>query len=73
MYLHKTHISPNRHSWNLRQVETLGKEINSLERELRTAKGLIHRLRLKSKLRSLTKRQNSHGEEVLSYEYSNKN
>lgn len=62
------HISPNRHSWNVRRVIEMQDEIKQQEQKVNNTKNVFERIKEAAVLRRMIKRQNQHGSEVLEYE-----
>lgn len=71
--LYYNYISDNRHSWNKRRVEELGQEIVERKEHIEEIDGFFPKLKERLAIRKLKKRQYIHGEEVLRYEYLNRN
>lgn len=67
------YISINKHEFNVRQVEELGKKLLEKESKLEETKGLFAQFKLKAEIRRIRKRLIAHGEEVLEFEYRQAN
>ena len=63
------HISINKHQFNVRRVEELGKKLLEKEKELENIEGFFAQFKLKSEIRRIRRRLMRHGEEVLEFEY----
>lgn len=63
------HISINKHQFNVRRVEELGKKLLEKEKELENTEGFFAQFKLKSEIRRIRRRLMRHGEEVLEFEY----
>lgn len=63
------YISANKNEYNVRKVEELNDLILEKEKELVNTKGFINTLKLKIEIKKLYKQINTHGSEVMQYEY----
>lgn len=64
-------ISTNKNEFNARRVEELDILILEKEKELKEISGFLNSLKIRLELRKLYKEINTHGSEVLEYEYIN--
>lgn len=64
-----THISQNKHEFNMRRVEELNIQILNKEKELRNSEGFLAKFKLRNEIKKLYKSLNNHGNEVLEFEY----
>lgn len=64
-------ISTNKNEFNTRRVEELDILILEKEKELKEISGFLNSLKIRLELRKLYKEINTHGSEVLEYEYIN--
>ncbi|MDY0278281.1 MAG: hypothetical protein RBQ97_09390 [Acholeplasma sp.] len=66
-------ISINKNEYNVRRVDELNVELLEKEKELENTVGFFNRLKVKNDIRKITKLLNTHGSEVLEFEYLNQN
>ncbi|HHT55591.1 MAG TPA: hypothetical protein GX012_03415 [Acholeplasma sp.] len=64
------YISQNKHEYNVRRMDELISKLNKKEKELKTVTGFFNTLKLKLEIRKLYKVLETHGSEVLDYEYN---
>lgn len=62
-------ITDSKYEYNVRMVEELSSTIVDKEKELENTKGFLNSFKAKSELRKLYRLINSHGKEILDYEY----
>lgn len=63
-----THISENKHEFNVRRVNELSKELDEFEKKLSSTNGFFNRLKIKRTIRKLNKQLKTHNEEIFLFE-----